>query len=170
MTDSQRECLATFYELTKDLIYDARLKRLEAFIQHGACTRYEHCISVAYYSLIIARALRIRCDERSLVRGALLHDYFLYDWHEKDPSHRLHGFTHPSAACRNAERDFGINAREYDIIKKHMFPLTVIPPRCREGFIVGLADKLCCTYEVIASASMPRTPDPAYDLVAMQRY
>ena len=50
-------------------------------------------------------------------------------------------------ALRNADRDFDLTDTERDIIKKHMFPLTVIPPTCREGWIVCLADKYCSLYE-----------------------
>lgn len=71
------------------------------FIQHGTISVHAHVISVARASLAMAGRLErlgIRIDRASLIRGALLHDYFLYDWHDPDPSHRLHGFTHPFAA------------------------------------------------------------------------
>lgn len=37
---------------------------------------------------------------------------FLYDWHQKDPSHRLHGFHHPKTALGNAQRDYHLNWKE----------------------------------------------------------
>lgn len=36
---------------------------------------------------------------------------------------------------------------EREIIKKHMFPLTPIPPTCREACLVCLADKICAAKE-----------------------
>ena len=78
---------------------DGRLGLTRGFIQHGTVSVYEHVRSVARASSAIASALEragVRVDRASLIRGALLHDYFLYDWHDADPSHRLHGFTHPS--------------------------------------------------------------------------
>jgi uncharacterized protein len=95
----------------------------------------------------MAQATRLPVDERALVRGALLHDYFLYDWHVSDPSHRLHGFTHPGTACRNAIRDFGIGPVEQNMVRHHMFPLTPAPPTCREAVILCLADKVVATRE-----------------------
>ena len=95
----------------------------------------------------LARALHLRVDENALIRGALLHDYFLYDWHLKDPSHRLHGFTHPATALRNAGEDWSLSPIEKEIISKHMFPLTPLPPTCREAWLVCLADKLCAAGE-----------------------
>jgi uncharacterized protein len=83
------------------------------------------------------------------VRGALLHDYFLYDWHVPAPEHNLHGFSHAGAALKNAKRDFEINRLEQDIIEKHMFPLNIRPPKYRESIIVCLADKLCATKETV---------------------
>ena len=85
--------------------------------------------------------------EEALSRGALLHDYFLYDWHVRDPLRKKHAFFHPSAALENARRVFELSEVECDIIRKHMFPLTPVPPRYREGWLVVLADKVCSVYE-----------------------
>ena len=41
-------------------------------------------------------------------------------------------------------------ARERDVIAKHMFPLTLRPPRFRESWIVCLADKWCPLEETLA--------------------
>lgn len=120
------------------------------FIQHGKTSCQLHTIAVAYYSRAVARRLHIPCNERSLVRGALLHDYFLYDWHKKDTYEGLHGFTHPGVALYNACADFDLSDREKNIIKRHMFPLTPVPPVTTEGWIVCLVDKCCSIYEVFA--------------------
>ena len=39
---------------------------------------------------------------------------------------------------------------EINIIKRHMWPLTLCPPRYLEGFIVTFVDKYLATYECIA--------------------
>lgn len=119
----------------------------KAFVQHGDVSVYEHCINVAFLSLYLARRFDLSVDRRSLVRGALLHDYFLYDWHEDDPSHRLHGFHHAHRALKNACRDFMLNKKEKDIIAKHMFPLNLRPPRYKESALVCAADKCCALLE-----------------------
>ena len=138
----------------KDIILSPEAQVLKTFVQHGETTVFEHCLSVAKFSLLMAhfleRTLKIEIDKDSLVRGALLHDYFLYDWHDKTvPGRRVHGFTHPGTAMRNAERDFGLNDLERDIISKHMFPVTPFPPMHRESVIVNLADKWCALCETL---------------------
>lgn len=123
------------------------------FIQHGDVSVHAHVLSVSRASIAMADFLGragVRVDRASLIRGALLHDYFLYDWHDPDPSHRLHGFTHPFAALARAEEDFELTARERNIIARHMFPLVPVPPTCREAWIVCLADKACALHETIA--------------------
>ena len=110
---------------------------------------YQHSLRVARVACKFAAALSLTVDRDALIRGALLHDYFLYDWHEADPSHRLHGFRHPSRALQNAREDFELTATEEDIIAHHMFPLVPIPPHTREGWIVMLADKVCALEETI---------------------
>ena len=119
--------------------------------QHGAVSCYDHSLLVTYLSLRLAQTFHVSVDAASLVRGALLHDYFLYDWHIADKSHRFHGFHHAGRALENARRDFSLNGLEEDIIQKHMFPLNLSKrPRYRESVIVNLADKACALGEVLA--------------------
>ena len=133
----------------------SRLPECQEFLQHGDTTVLLHCVAVAYFSLWLIRRLHLRCNERSLVRGALLHDYFLYDWHDPDPSHRLHGFHHPARALKNAQHDMELTPLEQDIIVHHMFPLTPFPPRSREAMVVCLVDKGCGLYETLGRGTYP---------------
>ncbi len=133
------------------LSMSSRLHQEAAYIQHGVTPCLLHSIAVAYYCDCLARRLRpLRFRRRQLLRGALLHDYFLYDWHDPDPTHRLHGFHHPARALENAGQDFPLDPVERNIILRHMFPLTPIPPKYREAVLVCLVDKICSLYEVFA--------------------
>lgn len=135
-------------EYGKDILESDNFKKIAAHVQHGTMSVQEHCINVAKTSVMINRKLHANCNEKDLVRGALLHDYFLYDWHKGDPEdNRLHGFAHPGKALRNAKKEYDLTDRQEDIIKKHMWPLTVVPPLCREAWIVTAADKYCSTLE-----------------------
>ncbi len=126
-----------------------RFREEMRYVQHGTTSVYEHSIKVAYTSMRIAERFVLRVNYRALVRGALLHDYFLYDWHEKGGHHGLHGFTHGAAAADNAERDYCIEPLERNIIVRHMFPLTPIPPKYKEAWLVCLADKYCALVETL---------------------
>jgi uncharacterized protein len=132
----------------KELMVTTSLLNLARYMQHGDTNCLWHSIAVAYYSLFLVRLLRIPCNLHSMLIGALFHDYFLYDWHDKDPSHRFHGFRHPGTALRNIRKIRELNPIEIDIISKHMFPLTPIPPVYRESVIVCIVDKCCSIYEV----------------------
>lgn len=144
-----------FYRLLKeyasDIISSENFQGTRNYIQHGTMPVYRHCMDVANQSIRISKFLRVNCNERELVRGALLHDYFLYDWHDKcrDNYQRLHGFFHPGIALKNAQKEYYLSEREKDIIKKHMWPLTIIPPVCREAWIVTTADKYCSLLETL---------------------
>lgn len=138
-----------FRQLVSKLLTEKDVRSMGAYIQHADVSTLEHCISVAFVGLWLSEKLHWRVDRPSLVRGAMLHDFFLYDWHEKSDRKGLHGFTHPRAALKNAEARFQLNDRERDIIVKHMWPLTLIPPKCREAFLVGAADKYCSLVETL---------------------
>lgn len=147
----QRELQRQIEAAGKDILQSRNFRRTREHIQHGNMTVNNHCMNVARYSLALSQKLHINCNEKELIRGALLHDYFLYDWHDKDyiKPHNLHGFYHPGRALRNADKEYKLTEREKDIIRKHMWPLTVVPPMCREGWIVTMADKWCSLMETV---------------------
>lgn len=133
----------------KDILESDNFKASKHNIQHGKQSVMDHSMDVARMSIWISRKFHIKCEQKDLVRGALLHDYFLYDWHTKGEGHGLHGFYHPGIALRNASKEYELSNREKDIIKHHMWPLTIIPPSCKEAWIVTTADKYCSLIETI---------------------
>lgn len=139
------------YIIQKKLRYletTGRLNETKNYIQHGSISVYAHCVNVARMSVRIAKWLPIQVNMDALVIGALLHDYFLYDWHDGKGRH-FHGFTHPECAKRNAEKDYTLSPRVKNIIARHMFPLTPVPPTCTEAWIVCIADKICAIEETL---------------------
>jgi len=135
----------------KDILSSENFLMTKQHIQHGTMSVHDHCISVAIMSLKLNDMFHISKNRRELARGALLHDYFLYDWHIGDyrKPYKLHGVFHPGRALRNAQKEYELTKREEDIIKKHMWPLTIVPPACREAWIVTVADKYCSILETL---------------------
>ena len=133
----------------KEMSRISQMNESRNFIQHGTTSVFTHCKNVALVSLILVGIFKLKVDKISLVRGALLHDYFLYDWHNKSVCPHLHGFIHPKIALENAEKVFDLSPTEKDIIVHHMFPLTPKPPKTSEGWIITFADKICGLYETL---------------------
>jgi len=125
-------------------------KQLGSYTHHRPFTTLEHSLRVAQisYNWSIRLGKVLKLDTNAITRGALLHDFFLYDWHHLRPDGaRWHGFRHPRIACQNAERCFIVSEKEKDIILSHMWPLTVRMPRSPEAFIVMIADKMASIQE-----------------------
>ena len=141
--ERERELRQEIREAAPDILHSRNFRSTKTHVQHGN-------MNVAKYSLALSEKLHIPCEKKELIRGALLHDYFLYDWHSPDhvSPHKLHGFYHPGRALKNAQREYELTPREQDIIKKHMWPLTISAvPMCREAWIVTMADKWCSLME-----------------------
>lgn len=115
------------------------VKKLSACNHHFGKTRLDHVLEVAWMAFRISEILLL--DSRAIVKGALLHDLFYYDWLREGPN--LHGFRHPRIAFQNASAATDLSRKEGDIIRKHMWPLTVIPPRYPESWAVCLSDITC---------------------------
>ncbi len=152
MTQAKTSLSLTFSRLVLNTMSGSRFAIEEEYIQHGNTSCLLHSIAVAYFCFMIATKLSFlgfRIYE--LVRGALLHDYFLYDWHiEPKRKNGLHGFSHPFTAFYNALFDFDLSDVERDIITRHMFPLVPLIPRYKESHLVSFVDKLCSLYEVFS--------------------
>lgn len=132
----------------RDIMEHPVFLSMDGYYQHGRTTCREHCIRVSYLSYRLCR--KYGWDYRSVARAALLHDLFLYDWHThaRETGDHFHGFTHPRVAMKNAERYFQATEKERNMILCHMWPLTLIPPRYKEGYAIVWADKFCSLAEV----------------------
>jgi uncharacterized protein len=147
-----------FISIIKELLQVQQVLEMHRYIQHGNTSTLSHCLTVAYYSYRLALWLPMRFEYRSLIRGAVLHDFYLYDWHIPDQSHRLHGFVHPRFALKNARRFFHLDPIEEDIILKHMWPLTLRTfPACRESLLICIVDKLCSLAETLYIPILPKS-------------
>lgn len=134
-----------FSQHVKDILRHPEFQQLNQFPHHRPLTTYDHSIHVAYlsYRWAVRLAPFLRIDVRSATRAALLHDFYLYDWHQPRPEgQKWHGFHHPTIACQNAKNHFALNKKEQHIILCHMWPLTLHRvPQSREAWLVMLADK-----------------------------
>lgn len=165
-----------FYTYLKSIDNYKKICKLQSlYFQHGTTTVLKHCRNVAYYSLVLARKLEnkfnINFNYKALIIGAFLHDLFLYDWHEKDKSHRLHGYTHPMTASNNAKIMCNADVEVIRIIESHMWPLTITKiPNSKEAMIVCLVDKLLAIKESVDIIKIVSTFCIARDAITNQLY
>ena len=128
-----------YLSCVNDLLQHPLIRSMDQYISHGRTTVLEHSMAVSWRSYRLCR--RLGLDARAAARAGLLHDLYLYDWHDGHAYKGLHGFAHPRIALRNARQYFILNRVEADSIACHMWPLTWRPPRHRVSWIVCLADK-----------------------------
>ena len=142
-----KETLLEFDEIIKDITENSNVSALKDHIQHINSSRYAHCKEVAFYTFLICKKLNL--DYISAARGAMLHDFYFYDWRNKhvEGQKKFHLFRHPRIALENALDIFKLNDLEKDIIAKHMWPLTISLLRFAESYIVTFVDKYCATKE-----------------------
>lgn len=151
------------FEITKNDFYKRinKIKRykfvksiLKGNKQHKNTSTYKHSRNVAFESFILAKKLekryKLKFNYDELIEAAYLHDFCLYDWHTKDKRHKLHGFRHPKIAAETAKNICGINEKEQEIIKTHMWPLTITKvPKSKEALLISLVDKAQAIKEII---------------------
>ena len=151
-----------FKELTKDVLFNSNFEVLKNDIHHGS-NKYDHCKRVSYLSFLIAKITKANCKE--VARAGLLHDFFYGSRTAKKENDYL---KHPKTSADNAKKIFGINNREEQIIKSHMFHHALIKkftpfmkeedkiyfkenkPQNKESIIVCVSDLLVSLYEVFA--------------------
>lgn len=134
-----------FFDIINEIMMNEEVQKLKLFKHHYAYTRFEHSLSVAYYSYLLCKLLHL--DYISIARAGLLHDLFFYDCENKLTRPKKHISNHPKIALKNAEALFSLNDKEKDIILKHMWPLTFTPPKYLESFIITFVDKYCALKE-----------------------
>ena len=139
-----------FLHIIRDILHTDVFRGMKKYRHHVKGSVYDHSLRVAYFCYRYYKKHPLRVvGLAEFVRGALLHDYYLYDWHDRKKGTRLHLFTHPRAALAHAKRDYpDLSATQRDIIRHHMFPITLHPPLTRAGWMVCYYDKVValCDY------------------------
>jgi len=145
------EEIKEFNNAIKSLRGNCHVQDMKKYIQHGDTSTYDHCMQVTKACFKIDKKLKLKSDREALLRGAFLHDFYLYDWHDKYSHRRWHGYHHADTAVRNAKKHFDIGQIEHDIIYSHMWPLNITRvPKRREAWIVCMADKYVSLKEIFS--------------------
>ena len=137
-----------FRESMAELLRHENFKRLSGYKQHFKSTRLKHSIDVGYLSFYVAKILGL--DYISAGKAALLHDLC---FHKKTGlRHSVKMLRqHPKDALANALEICELSEKECDIIVRHMWLITLRPPRSAEGFVVTFVDKYCASKEFVSS-------------------
>ncbi len=135
-----------FLSLTRELLDSKQVRMMGRWKHHGPVTTLDHSLFVAFSTYRVARLLHL--DVRAAVRGALLHDLYLYDSKDKSAHPGNQCFDHPRFAARNAAALTALTPKERNIILSHMWPLGGALPRSLEAWMVDLVDTVCAGLEL----------------------
>ena len=149
----------TFQKCLKEMVEHPAIQKLREIPQHKGGTTFAHCVNVANTAYRLAKQWHWDIDIRALVRGAMLHDYYLYDTETMPYSDYQHSLIHPRLAVSNAEKLFELTDKERNIILSHMWPIPGAPmPRSREAWLICAADKQCAALEMSRGMRKPTIP------------
>ena len=128
-----------------------KIQQMKAVEMHRGSNTFIHSFRVA--KVAVKRALRHKkVDLETLLVGAILHDYYLYNWRTDRSKLKKHGKNHPKIAANNAKADFDVTNEVQDVIKQHMWPINLKEfPKTREARIVNLADDHVALLESMTS-------------------
>ena len=149
-----------YLKIVAPILSSLEFQKRKNWIHHENCSLYEHCLVVSYLSYRICKKRKWNYKDAAI--GGLLHDFYLRPWqnrvHEKVPFFKQHGFVHAHEAMENAYKFFPelMNDRIANIIERHMFPLNIIPPKYKEGWVVTYADKRLSMDVVVNIKALPK--------------
>jgi len=130
-----------YNSIIKVYIEDEMVKCLKN-IPHHDSNRLNHCIKVSRTSYNICKKLHF--NYKSAAKAGLLHDLYYNRISEMNlfgDKFKLFANEHPEDAMYNADRIFGLNDLEKNIILSHMWPVSKHFPKYKESFVVSLVDK-----------------------------
>jgi len=155
-----------WFEIVEHILLNDEFQRRKIFPHHHNMTVWDHSILVSFKSFLLAK--QVKADEKICAIAGLLHDFYPWSWintkeleefengkyleenKRKKTFFELHGFTHGKAASINYVKFFPEleNKKITNSIKNHMFPLTIVPPRYKEGIIITIIDKINSAHEM----------------------
>ena len=149
MSRVKEDVFTEFSAVTGDLLGNSYVRSMSGYNHHGKISTHYHSVYVALTVTKICRVLNIDKDKRAeIIRAALLHDLYLYDWHTEKHAEN-HIYYHPKEAVRNIDRlgVMKLTDMQRHMIIRHMFPLAPLPDSLG-GWLLTAADKYCATMEL----------------------
>lgn len=151
LTDEEKNKLEEIYQY---FLNEPRILRMKAVPMHRGSNCYEHSFKVAKKAIkhALRRKNKDKIDLEVILVGAILHDYYLYDWRSDRSKRKRHCHNHPSIAVENAIKDFAISKKVQRVIETHMWPIKFKDyPNSKEARIVSMSDKMVTTGEAFTS-------------------
>ena len=154
MTKQEREeeLLQSVQELGAEIIDSERFRAAGAIPHHLAGNVAQHSLNVAKESCRIAEWLNrhgAQVDVKDAVCGSLLHDIGMTEREVfRSPSWKK-AYSHPERGASVAREEYRVNAVQEDAVRRHMWPICVVPPKHTVGWIVSAADKICSIRELL---------------------
>lgn len=135
-----------YMDIVKDLLINETVLKMKQYRQHFNVSCFDHCLFVSYNAYLVCKKHNL--DYKSVARAGLLHDLYLYNWRKRENGRKgLHAYTHGRTALENAMKIADLNDKEKDIIRKHMWPVTVALPKYKETFVITYVDKIMAIVE-----------------------
>ncbi|MCR5100053.1 MAG: HD domain-containing protein [Butyrivibrio sp.] len=154
---SKVQAMLLFYG--KDILFTKNFDDAFNQVHHGCSSVGYHSIGVALISIYIAIFLSkigFEICMRNVVVAALCHDLGILGRYEKYKNNRECCSRHPKdsvevykALSEKLQLSDVDNERVENAIRRHMFPLTPIPPKYIEGVIINIADKASSIFEKV---------------------
>ena len=159
ISEEEKQQLEDIYQ---SFLYDEKILKMKEISMHRGSNCYIHSFKVA--KLAIKRALRHKKGNLKIILiGAILHDYYLYDWRVDKSKMRHHMSSHPYTAAENAAHDFGIHESIKKVIQSHMWPVNFRDfPKTKEARIISNADKAIYIKEISCSKAYKKKREQKY--------
>lgn len=150
-----------WFLIVEDILLSDEFQKRKLFAHHHNISVWDHSILVSFKSFVVAK--HYNANTYICAVAGLLHDFYTQAWIKtpeiealdngkyaqslkikRKPIWKMHGFTHAKDASINYVKYFPEleNKKITNSIRRHMFPLTIIPPRYKEGVIITIVDKL----------------------------
>ncbi len=177
-----------WFMLVEDILMNDEFQKRKIFPHHHNMSVWDHSILVSFRSFIVAKTFH--ASEEVCAIAGLLHDFYPWSWiyseeleeldegiylfelrRKKKGLFDLHGFTHANAASINYVKYFPEleNKRVTNAIKRHMFPLNIVPPRYKESLIITIIDKLNSVNELPSIKVVPGKIKKTFNKVILNK-
>ena len=146
----QKDKLENIYQ---SFLSNEKILRMKEIPMHRGSNCYEHTFKVAKRAIHhCEKSKKKNINLEVVLIGAILHDYYLYDWRTDRSKIKTHAKQHELIAAENAIKDFSISKEIKEVIETHMWPINIKNyPKSREAKIVSVSDKLVALCEALTS-------------------